>query len=127
MEREKGLDGNNMLTIAMKEKGLSMQEAADYVGNEVTHRMNQFLVDQKELPSFGETVDKDVQKYIFSMSQWQVGNIIWSFQSSRYFGAEKDEVKKTLVVDVRNLGDGSGVDADGSKSERTRVTQAEAE
>ncbi|KLO13039.1 terpenoid synthase [Schizopora paradoxa] len=105
MERAKGLEGNNMLTIAMKEKGLSMQEAADYVGDEITQRMNQFVADQKELPSFGEAVDKDVQKFIFSMSQWQVGNIIWSFQSSRYFGAEKDEVKKTLVVNVKSSRD----------------------
>ncbi|KLO13041.1 terpenoid synthase [Schizopora paradoxa] len=112
MERARGLEGNNMLTIAMKEKGLSMQGAADYVGGEVTLRMNQFLADQKELPSFGEVVDKDVQKYIFSMSQWQVGNMVWSFQSLRYFGAEKDEVKKTLVVNVKNYGD----DVDGDET-----------
>ncbi|KLO13018.1 terpenoid synthase [Schizopora paradoxa] len=112
MERAKGLEGSNMLTIAMKEKGLSMQGAADYVGDEIMLRMNQFVADQKELPSFGEAVDKDVQKYIFSMSQWQVGSMVWSFQSSRYFGAEKDEVKKTLVVNVKNYGDDDDDDAD---------------
>ena len=93
-----------MLTVAMKEKGFSMQEAADYVGDEVALRMNQFIADQEELPSFGEAVDKDVRKYIFSISQWQVGNMIWSFLTSRYFGAEKDKVKKTLIVNVKDYG-----------------------
>lgn len=44
MERAKGLEGNNFLTIAMKEKGLTMQGAADFIGDEVTLRVNQSLV-----------------------------------------------------------------------------------
>ncbi len=37
----------------MREKGMDMQEAADFTGNEIVLRVNQFLEGQKELPSFG--------------------------------------------------------------------------
>ena len=105
MERAKGLDGNNFVTVAMREHGMNIQEAADYSAMEFTMRLNQFHKDRSALPSFGTGVDEDVQKYIFSISQWVVGNLIWSFETPRYFGAEHEEVKKTLVENVKNHGD----------------------
>ncbi len=105
MERAKGLDGNNFVTVAMRDKGMSIQEAADYTGAEFMERLSQFLEDRKELPSFGKNVDEDVQKYVYSISQWCIGNLIWSFETPRYFGAEHDVVKKTLVVNVKDHGD----------------------
>ncbi len=53
MERAKGLDGNNFVTVAMRDKGMSIQEAADYTGAEFMERLSQFLEDRKELPSLG--------------------------------------------------------------------------
>ncbi len=84
---------------------MGMQEAADFTGGEVMLRVKQFIEGQKELPSFGNEVDKDVQKYLCGVAQWHVGNLIWSFKTPRYFGPEHDEVKKTLVVNVRDHGD----------------------
>ncbi len=49
-------------------------------------------------------MDNDVHKYIFSVAKWYIGNLVWSFETPRYFGAERDEVKKTLVVNVKNHG-----------------------
>lgn len=89
----------------MREKGLNMQEAADFTGDETMRRVNQFVDGQKELPSFGEAIDKDVQKYMRSIGQWHIANVFWSFETPRYFGAEREEVKKTLVVNVRDHGD----------------------
>ena len=43
MERAKGLDGNNFVTVAMRDKGLSIQEGDDYNGSEFMIRLNQFL------------------------------------------------------------------------------------
>lgn len=105
MERAKGLDGNNFVTVAMRDKGMNIQEAAEYTGAEFNALLHQFLEDRKALPSFGKAVDEDVQKYVFSVSQWVIGNLIWSFETPRYFGAEHDEVKKTLVVNVKDHGD----------------------
>lgn len=105
MERAKGLDGNNFITVAMQDKGLKLQDAADYVGQEFKARLDQFLRDEKLVPTFGKSVDEDVQKYVFSISQWCIGNLIWSFETPRYFGNEHDEVKNTLVVKVKSRGE----------------------
>ncbi|KLO15983.1 terpenoid synthase [Schizopora paradoxa] len=98
MERAKGLDGNNYVTVVMREKGLGLQEAADFVASQFKQRLEQFVEDRKNIRSFGEDVDRDVQKYLFSISQWCIGSIVWSFKTPRYFGADYEEVKRTLVV-----------------------------
>ena len=105
MERAKGLDGNNFVTVAMREKRMHIQEAADYTAAEFTARVAKFLDDEKALPSFGTDIDVGVQKYIYSITQWVIGNIMWSFDTPRYFGVHHDEVKKTRVVYVKNRGD----------------------
>ncbi|KLO13037.1 terpenoid synthase [Schizopora paradoxa] len=105
VERAKGLDGNNFISVAMGEKGMSMQEATDFLGKEIMLRVNQFSESWKEMPSFGEAVDKEVQIYISGLAKWHIGNVVWSLETPRYFGVERQEVKKTLVVDVKEPGD----------------------
>lgn len=107
MERSRGLEGNNFLTVVMKEKGLTLQEAADFTGKEIMDLVDSFQENQRLLPSFGEKLDEDAQKYIFSVSQWYIGSLIWSFETTRYFGAQNQDVKKNLIVDVKeySLGD----------------------
>ena len=46
----------------MREKGMNMQEAANFTGKEIMALVNQFIEDQKKLPSFGKEVDENVQK-----------------------------------------------------------------
>ncbi len=104
MERAKGLEGNNFLTVVMREKGLNVQEAADFTGKEIMDYVDRFVEGQKKLPSFGKEVDENVQKYLFSIAQWYAGNLIWSFETPRYFGLELEEVKKSLVVNVKEQG-----------------------
>lgn len=90
-----------MMTILMEDKGISLQEASDYIGEEFKRILNQLIEDIEALPSFGPTVDDAVQKYIYSIKHWVIGNLIWSFESQRYFGTEHLEIKRTLVVNVR--------------------------
>ncbi|KLO13038.1 terpenoid synthase [Schizopora paradoxa] len=106
VERAKGLDGNNFLSVVMRERGLNMQEAADLTGEEIMRRVNDFVGGQKDLPSFGEAVDKEVQEYMLSIGQWHIANVVWSLETPRYFGAEREEVKRTLIVNVKDQGEG---------------------
>ena len=106
MERSRGLEGNNYLTVVMKEKGLTLQQAADYTGKEIMDRVDDFQENERLLPSFGEKLDEAAHKYIFSVSQWYIGSLIWSFETTRYFGAKNQDVKKNLVVDVQEFNDG---------------------
>lgn len=75
------------------------------LGGEFRSRLDLFLEDQHKLPSFGANVDGEVKKYIFGLTQWVIGNLIWSFETPRYFGVERDRVKETLLVYVKGRGE----------------------
>lgn len=82
----------------MKEKGLSLQQAIDFCGDEFSAIMEDFAYDKESLPSFGKAVDGNVQLFISALETWIVGNIHWSFSTKRYFGKEHEEVRRTLTV-----------------------------
>jgi hypothetical protein len=101
MEQSKGLRGNNVLTVLMQAKGISLQQAADEVGEHSAKLMKDLEDAKKRLPSWGARVDTDVARYIRALEDWVIGNLEWSFETARYFGPTHDEVKKTRVVLLR--------------------------
>jgi hypothetical protein len=105
MEQAKGHRGNNVVTVLIKEYGFTLQEAADFVGLHFKKLMNRFLVDKKRLPSWGPSVDAGIALYVAALEHWIRGNLDWSFETQRYFGAEHLEVKRTRVVVLRPPGD----------------------
>lgn len=96
-----GHGGNNLLTVLMRERNLTLQQAADHVGVLFKSLLHSFLTNKEALPSIAPGVDQDVAKYVFAMEQWIVGNIGWSFASQRYFGSEHEEVRRSLVVKLK--------------------------
>lgn len=101
MEQAKGHDGNNIVTVLMKEKGFHLQDAADYIGEYSLKLMKEFMSARDNLPSFGAFIDSQIKRYIQGLECWIVGNLNWSFESQRYFGVKHLEVKETLVVNLR--------------------------
>ena len=101
MEQAKGHSGNNILTVLCHEKNIDIQAAADEVGVYFGQLMDRFMVDKARLPSFGSALDASVARYVDALGDWVVGNLEWSFDTARYFGAEHAEIKKTLVVTLR--------------------------
>lgn len=79
-----------------------MQEAADYIGSQFKVLQDVFIENKSLVDSFGEVVDKDVQLYISGLEYWVVGNLLWSFDSQRYFGRNNKEVKRTLIVPIQD-------------------------
>ncbi|EIW57364.1 terpenoid synthase [Trametes versicolor FP-101664 SS1] len=99
MEQAKGHTGNNIVTVLMRQKSIGLQEAADLVGAHFSALMGRFVETKKQLPSFGAAaLDDAVAKYVAAMEHWVIGNLEWSFESQRYFGAEHTRVKATRVV-----------------------------
>ncbi|KAJ8497051.1 hypothetical protein ONZ51_g763 [Trametes cubensis] len=98
VEQAAGHGGNNILTTLMKAKNLSLQGAADYVGEHWKTLIEQYLDAKRRLPSWGEEIDKDVAQYADAMEDWVIGSMDWSFETSRYFGDAGQEVKRTRVV-----------------------------
>ena len=82
----------------MREKGISLQQAADEVGERSSKLMKDLEDAKNRLPSWGVRVDADVARYIHALEDWVIGNLEWSFETVRYFGPTHDEVRKTRVI-----------------------------
>lgn len=103
MELSKGLEGNNFITVLMKTQNMDRQEACNFVGEYYEQLMDDFLSAKASLRSFGSKVDVDVHRYIEACQHWPVGNLFWSFETPRYFGARRDQIRRTRVVPVKPL------------------------
>ena len=102
MEQSKGHRGNNILTVLMEAKGISLQQAANTVGEHSAKLMEDLNDAKKRLPNWGGRIDIDVARYIGALEDWVIGNLEWSFKTVRYFGPTHDEVKKSRVVALRS-------------------------
>jgi hypothetical protein len=82
----------------MKEKQVSIQEAVDWLGELVKARIDQYVTFRANVPSWGETVDAEVEQYLMGIDHLIVGALSWSFETIRYFGKERASVKQNLTV-----------------------------
>ncbi|TCD63577.1 terpene cyclase [Steccherinum ochraceum] len=105
MEQAKGHTGNNIITVLMKAKAIDLQAASHAVGEHFAELMTRFINTKSQLPSWGDAVDSAVQAYTRAMEHWIVGNLVWSFESQRYFGPRHREIKQTLLVMLKPLKD----------------------
>ena len=89
----------------MMHDGLSLQQAIDRIGEMCQQSMDTFVENQKRVPSWGDSIDKDVKLYVRGLQEWMVGCLNWSFVTKRYFGDNGGMVKATRIVDLlsRNL------------------------
>jgi alpha-muurolene/germacrene-A/gamma-muurolene synthase len=89
----------------MMHDGLSLQQAIDCIGEMCQQSMDKFVENQKRVPSWGDSIDRDVKLYVRGLQEWMVGCLNWSFVTKRYFGDNGGTVKATRIVDLlsRNL------------------------
>lgn len=92
----------------MHEKKITLQQAADYVGELFQSLLDMFQVNKAQLPSFAtvtgiDGVDEDVEKYVHALELAVVGNLCWSFETKRHFGEDKEQIKRSLVVPLKGL------------------------
>ncbi|QKX53231.1 uncharacterized protein TRUGW13939_00307 [Talaromyces rugulosus] len=76
------------------------QVAFDSVGALLVELYQRWFLALAVLPSWGEKIDIDVQRYIASVKAVVMANLNWSFRSERYFGKRVAEVRRTRVVQV---------------------------
>ena len=100
MEHNKKIDTVNSVTVIMNEKGLSLQEAINYIAGAYKESGDIINEYRKRIKSYGPKVDEDIQQYIEGMQQWVFGNLEWSFRIVRYFGKYSEEVRRTGVIDL---------------------------
>ncbi|KAH9977837.1 terpenoid synthase [Lactifluus volemus] len=103
MELNSGLEGNNFITVLMRTQHMDIQAACDFVGRHYKQLMDDFLSAKASLRSFGPKVDVDVKRYIEACQHWPAGNLVWSFETPRYFGARRDQILRTRIVPLKPL------------------------
>ena len=90
----------NAINILIKTKGMSLQEAFDYIGVLFESLMTGYLKDKSLVRSYDPETDADVRAYFRNMDDWVSGNLEWNFQSKRYFGDEHERVRVSHVVRI---------------------------
>jgi len=73
MEQSRGLTGNNIVTVLMEEKRISLQEASDYVGIHCNHLLDTYLRARKQL---SQSLGPEATLFIYSIGQWMIGNLV---------------------------------------------------
>ena len=89
-----------MICIFMIHDGLSLQQAVDRVGEMCKQTIDSFIENQKQIPSWGVSIDRDVKLYVRGLQEWIVGSLHWSFMTKRYFAENGGTVKVTRIVDI---------------------------
>ncbi|CAF4278743.1 unnamed protein product, partial [Adineta steineri] len=77
---------------------LSIQQAMDQAGQMVIDQYAEFERLRHELPSWGADIDSQVKQFVDSLANMIRGNLSWSFETQRYFGSEREEVKRTRRI-----------------------------
>ena len=77
---------------------LTVQQAMDEAGLMINQRYMDFLRVRQLLPSWGAEIDIQVKLYVGALGSGVIGNALWSFETPRYFGKEREQVKRTRQI-----------------------------
>ncbi|KAI0058754.1 terpenoid synthase [Artomyces pyxidatus] len=100
IEQSAGHGGHNIIKIVTRELGVNVDGAMDWVNRYHTEVLAQFLECRHKIPSFGNELDGQVEKYIQGLESWVRWIDCWSFESGRYFGGKGLEIQKLRVVEL---------------------------
>lgn len=98
MEKSRGIQLHNSVELVMKEQGISVQGAIDWLESYAAGVLDSFSANIRNLPSWDDDVDRRVKIYIHGIGQWIRGNDDWSYESGRYFGDNGRLVQRTRIM-----------------------------
>lgn len=97
-EQATGDDRHNILTIVMNQFAMDIDDAMIWVSDYHKEVEARFLDGLKRVPSFGPSIDKELDEYILHLANWPRCNDCWNFESGRYFGNKGREIQKSRLV-----------------------------
>ncbi|KAI0033928.1 terpenoid synthase [Vararia minispora EC-137] len=98
IEQASGHHAHNLVTVVMHELNVPIQDALEWIRRYHTECLERFLALKGTLPSWGVTVDQDVQRYVEGLAEGVRGIDTWCFESQRYFGPKGLQVQQTRIV-----------------------------
>lgn len=87
VERARGDDNHNLVTILMRHENTSLTEAIERIANYCSNLLHDFLDNLGQVPSFGEGFQDDVKRYLDDLGNWVRAADCWSLESPMYFAA----------------------------------------
>ncbi|KAJ6455183.1 isoprenoid synthase domain-containing protein [Mycena sanguinolenta] len=98
VEQARGATHNAVLVV-MHERGLSAQDAMDFVGKWYFEAVEEFLEAMRDLPQCGSVIIRTrVKMYFAGIANWVTSNYEWSLRSGRYFAADQDPLEDGWIV-----------------------------
>ncbi|KAF8952443.1 terpenoid synthase [Flammula alnicola] len=97
-EQATGNDRHNVVTIAMHEFNVDLDDAIKWAVSYHAEVVTKFLDGLKRVPSWGPEIDPQIKQYIRGLENWPRANDCWNFESQRYFGSKGLEIQKTRLV-----------------------------
>ena len=88
VERSRGLDRHNIITVIMEEYHLDLQQALYWLSGYISKTVSNFLSNSCSLPTWGEKIDKAVSVYVDQIGTCVSGNEAWSYETKRYYGED---------------------------------------
>ncbi|KAH7928453.1 terpenoid synthase [Leucogyrophana mollusca] len=97
-EQATGDENHNLITAIRRELDLDVTNAMRWAANYHAEFRDKFIDGLKRVPSWGPTLDRDMQYYLNGIAHWVRGNTCWNFEGRRYFGDRGLEFQKTRMV-----------------------------
>ncbi|KAF9885940.1 hypothetical protein FE257_012230 [Aspergillus nanangensis] len=90
-------DDHNLIKL-LTEQGHSLQEAMDEVGAITNNCYKRWYTALANMDIWGEYIDRQVLAFLDICRDVALGNLHWSFKTSRYLGIEGDKLHDTRVL-----------------------------
>lgn len=91
-EKERSFgDVHNLVILFQYEKNLSLQDAISEAVAVHDNDIAEFVRLEKELPSFGEEMDQQVENYLQTLKSWMRGHINWIMLDTKRFEEKQGE------------------------------------
>ncbi|KAF8998905.1 terpenoid synthase [Hymenopellis radicata] len=91
---------HNLVVVVMKEKGLDVQGALDYIGERFQEMTKEFSELFANVPVFPGHIGTAVNVLLEGIAVAVAGQIEWCFRTERYFGKSGEEVKRRRIVEL---------------------------
>ncbi|KAF9562678.1 terpenoid synthase [Agrocybe pediades] len=76
-------DFQNLVCCIMVEQNIELQAALNVLTDMLEARVHEYLALKKSLPSFGDTVDLQLSKYLSALENFVQGTVVWYYLSPR--------------------------------------------
>lgn len=84
----------NLISAIIEERQCTLQSAIDVAEVMFKDAVVKFLAAEHEIPSWSVEIDEEVGRYVQGLRECIIGFIHWLYETDRYFGDKKGDVRE---------------------------------